>query len=632
MNQNYNFNRFKKFLFFLLITFSVSNIFAQSVTILPIAQLRAEGETQVAVVKDAGVEQGYVIFHADRRPVADGNHVYLLANYYNLSNVQIGSSVEPLGGSNSSEYDNAYDWQLVSDNNLGIAATFEQGAKDATGFYTINTTTGAITEVLNERAANGLSHLNGTATVGILNNGNLIFVYANHYSGGGEISFDIINPNTGAAIVNGVAVTALASNPAVTTLPDGGFFISYAVGAGSPFSSKGKRYNSSGTIVGSEVTTFDGTATVSNTTETTLSNGNVVIQESGKARIYDFSGGSTPVLVGSEINIAPGDFPKEEGFAVKAFANGGFVAVYVASDNSTFQNLAYRVFDNNGNSATSGQIDITAKNLDRIVVTPDLATFSDGSFVVSFGNDSGSTGGHNKLERAIVKNMNPIIDLDSDNSSGGIAVSYIAEPLNGQTGGVGVVDSDVLITDADGEDINSIQVEISNHLDGVNEFLTLGSATNITVSGSGTKTLILTSNGSATKANFQNALASVRYENTSASNTTDRNILITVTDNDALIASATAVIAITAASTLGLEEELLENLISLYPNPVKGKLNIESNVVEIQKIKLYDVLGKLVEEIQFENNIINFSLMNTGIYFLKLETNKGDFMKKIMKQ
>ena len=621
------------FLSFLISVFFNFSSFSQSITILPISNDRAEGETQVAIVKNAGVDVGYMIFHADRRPVVDGNYVYLLANYYNLSNTQIGNSVEPLGGGNSSEYDNANDWQLVTDDNLGMAASFEQGSKDATGFYTINTTSGAITEVLNETEAIGVSHLNGTATVGILNNGNLIFVYANHYSGGGEVSFDIINPNTGSVIVSATAVATTASNPTVTTLPDGGFFIAYAQGALFPFNTKGKRFNASGMLVGSEVTIFNGTATISNTTETILSNGNVLIQESGKAKIYDFSGGNTPVQVGGEINILPGDFPKEENVGVKAFKNGGFVAAYVASDNVVFQNLAYRVFDNNGNSATSGQIDITSRiDIDRIVVTPDIATFSDGSFVVSYGNGTGSVGGYSKIERAIVKNMHPVIDLDSDNSSGEIGANYTSETLNGQSGGVAVVDADVLLTDADGEDISSITIDILNHLDGASEFLTLASAVGVTVSGSGTKTLTLTNTGSATKANFQMALAAIRYENTSASNTTTRSIVITVTDSDTLTSNATTFIDITSATTLGLEMELLENSISLYPNPVKNTLNIKTNAIEIQQAILYDILGKPMKQINIENKIIDLSSVNTGIYILKLETDKGILVRKITKQ
>ena len=534
---------------FLLFTFFSFQSFSQSITILPISELRAQGETQVAVVKNAGLEVGYVIFHSDRRTVAEGNYGSILANYYNLSNTQIGSTIDPLGGGNSSEYDNVYDWQLVTDNNLGMAASFEQGSKDATGFYTVNPVTGAFTEVLNERAASGLSHLNGSATVGILNNGNLIFVYANHYSGGGEITFDIINPSTGTTVINGVSVAAVASNPSVTTLSDGGFFISYAIGATTPFGTKGKRFNSSGTLVGSEITIFGNVATESNTTSTTLSNGNLIIQESGKAKIYDFSGGSTPVQVGGEIAIYPGNDALEKSCVIESFKNGGFVAVYVASDNVVFQNIGYRVYDNNGNSATTGQVAITTRaDAVRVTEYPDVATFSDGSFIVSYGNNSGSTGTVPKIERAIVKNMHPVIDLDSNNSSGGTGSTYTASTLNGQTGGVAIADSDVLLTDADGEEINSIVITISNHLDGANEFLTLASATGITVSGSGTKTITLTDAGSATKANFQTALQNIKYENTSAANTTTRSVTLTVTDDDSLTATATTTIAITAAS------------------------------------------------------------------------------------
>ena len=344
-------------------------------------------------------------------------------------------------------------------------------------------------------------------------------------------------------------MAAVASNPSVTTLSDGGFFISYAIGATTPFGTKGKRFNSSGTLVGSEITIFGNVATESNTTSTTLSNGNLIIQESGKAKIYDFSGGSTPVQVGGEIAIYPGNDALEKSCVIESFKNGGFVAVYVASDNVVFQNIGYRVYDNNGNSATTGQVAITTRaDAVRVTEYPDVATFSDGSFIVSYGNNSGSTGTVPKIERAIVKNMHPVIDLDSNNSSGGTGSTYTASTLNGQTGGVAIADSDVLLTDADGEEINSIVITISNHLDGANEFLTLASATGITVSGSGTKTITLTDAGSATKANFQTALQNIKYENTSAANTTTRSVTLTVTDDDSLTATATTTIAITAAS------------------------------------------------------------------------------------
>jgi len=531
------------------LTILCSSAFSQNITIDPIAINSNRSDNQVAIVQDNGNDVGYVTFHTDRRPIPN-NFVYILANYYDLSNSQVGSPVEPLGGGNSSEYTNSYDWQLVTDDNLGIAATFEQGSKDATGFYTINPSNGVITEILNERAATGISGLNGAATVGILNNGNLIFVYANAYSlTAGEISFDIINPNNGSTIVTNVAVTTQASTPAVTPLSDGGFFIAYAQGTTDPFNTKGKRYSASGALVGSELTIFNQTATDSNTTSTMLSNGNLLIQESGMAKIYDVSGNGTPVQVGDVISIYPGEYSTEESCVIDAFDNGGFVAVYVASDDVVFQNIGYRVFDNNGNSATLGQIPITSNlNNNRVTEFPDVAAFSDGGFVVSFGNNSGSVAAPAKIERAVVKNMHPVIDLDSNNSSGAIGKNYTAVPLNGQSGGVAVADADVLVTDPDGETISSITIDISNRLDGANEFLTLAIASGLNISGSGGKTITLTDAGSATKSNFQAALAAIRYFNSTASNTTTRTIVTTVTDDNNLTSSASTSIAIISGS------------------------------------------------------------------------------------
>jgi hypothetical protein len=84
--------------------------------------------------------------------------------------------------------------------------------------------------------------------------------------------------------------------------------------------------------------------------------------------------------------------------------------------------------------------------------------------------------------------------------------------------------------------------------------------------------------------------------------------------------------------TLGLEKELLENSLSLFPNPVNNELTIKANAIEIQQAILYDILGKSIKQINVENEKIDLSLLNKGIYILKLETDKGVLVKKITKQ
>ncbi len=87
-----------------------------------------------------------------------------------------------------------------------------------------------------------------------------------------------------------------------------------------------------------------------------------------------------------------------------------------------------------------------------------------------------------------------------------------------------------------------------------------------------------------------------------------------------------------AENTLGDDQPLLENSISLYPNPVKNELNIKTNAIEIQQAILYDILGKSIKHINVENEVVDLSKIFNGIHLLKLVTDKGVLVKKITKQ
>ncbi|NCP05698.1 MAG: S8 family serine peptidase [Flavobacteriales bacterium] len=73
-----------------------------------------------------------------------------------------------------------------------------------------------------------------------------------------------------------------------------------------------------------------------------------------------------------------------------------------------------------------------------------------------------------------------------------------------------------------------------------------------------------------------------------------------------------------------------ENKLSVYPNPVNSVLNISSKQV-IERIELYNALGsKLLTSKSVTN--IDFSSFKSGIYFLKLFSNKSVQTKKIIKR
>ena len=70
---------------------------------------------------------------------------------------------------------------------------------------------------------------------------------------------------------------------------------------------------------------------------------------------------------------------------------------------------------------------------------------------------------------------------------------------------------------------------------------------------------------------------------------------------------------------------LIDINISVFPNPSKGKINILTDL-EIKQIKLYNVDGKLI----LNTTSPNFTINNIGVYFIKIITDQGLLVKKII--
>ena len=85
------------------------------------------------------------------------------------------------------------------------------------------------------------------------------------------------------------------------------------------------------------------------------------------------------------------------------------------------------------------------------------------------------------------------------------------------------------------------------------------------------------------------------------------------------------------SEVLSIDNFDITNALTLYPNPVKDYLNIKlSNQLEIKNIKIYNMIGKMVNETK--NLEVDFTKMAKGIYLLKIITNKGITTKKIIKE
>ena len=73
--------------------------------------------------------------------------------------------------------------------------------------------------------------------------------------------------------------------------------------------------------------------------------------------------------------------------------------------------------------------------------------------------------------------------------------------------------------------------------------------------------------------------------------------------------------------------------ISIYPNPTKDKVNVSGDFT-LQTVQLYDVQGRLLQTQLANDNqtIIDISVHSNGVYFIKVTSDKGIKVGKIVKE
>ena len=80
--------------------------------------------------------------------------------------------------------------------------------------------------------------------------------------------------------------------------------------------------------------------------------------------------------------------------------------------------------------------------------------------------------------------------------------------------------------------------------------------------------------------------------------------------------------------------ELLASDFSIYPTLFSNQITIETKEKELSKVILYDINGRIVfnENKNFTSKILYINDLERGVYFLKIENAKGEYLtKKVMK-
>lgn len=81
-----------------------------------------------------------------------------------------------------------------------------------------------------------------------------------------------------------------------------------------------------------------------------------------------------------------------------------------------------------------------------------------------------------------------------------------------------------------------------------------------------------------------------------------------------------------------IDQEVLENSIRVFPNPVKDVIYIESNIQDEMRVELFDLIGQRISNITMNNNQIDVSNFQTGMYLLKINVDGASVVRKIIIQ
>ena len=68
-------------------------------------------------------------------------------------------------------------------------------------------------------------------------------------------------------------------------------------------------------------------------------------------------------------------------------------------------------------------------------------------------------------------------------------------------------------------------------------------------------------------------------------------------------------------------EEILNNAYNIYPNPTTGMVTVEGE--NINYVAVYNSVGQLVKVVKTQDNIVDMSAYDNGVYFFNVVDNAG---------
>lgn len=88
-----------------------------------------------------------------------------------------------------------------------------------------------------------------------------------------------------------------------------------------------------------------------------------------------------------------------------------------------------------------------------------------------------------------------------------------------------------------------------------------------------------------------------------------------------------------ADNLLNVSEQILQDNVSLYPNPSKGSVTLKKTIaIDLSRIEVYSILGKKVQTIDLDDmgnaKTLNFEALTSGVYLVKVISIDGQILTK----
>lgn len=86
-------------------------------------------------------------------------------------------------------------------------------------------------------------------------------------------------------------------------------------------------------------------------------------------------------------------------------------------------------------------------------------------------------------------------------------------------------------------------------------------------------------------------------------------------------------------TAVGIEDYLFSST-ALFPNPTTGEFRIQNSKFSIQSVEVFDVFGKLMSSVEVNDNTVTIDASSyaSGVYFVRILTEKGMVTKRIVKK